>query len=143
MFSLGHVFNYLIFTVLILHKECFQYYCPKNYMESQQLHLFMYPLALLFLLYFYKFHKFSCTEEKVRCAVEDTTSLQNSLFRSFALVMVMCSSVRECFGSKPPMAVFSMSIVGFALTLVGVSLYFQSHRTQILNPDIKVRCLDI
>lgn len=60
-----------------------------------------------------------------------------TLSRTFALVMVMCSSVRECFGSKPPMAVFSMSIVGFALTLVGVSLYFQSHKTQILNPDIK------
>lgn len=55
--------------------------------------------------------------------------------------MAMCSSLREYVGSKPPLVVFATSIVAFAVVLVGVSLYLQGHKTEILNPDIKVRFL--
>lgn len=51
--------------------------------------------------------------------------------------MGVCSSVRECVGSKPPLAVFAASIAAFAVALVGVSLYLQGHKSEILNPDIK------
>ncbi|XP_045613145.1 transmembrane protein 248 isoform X2 [Procambarus clarkii] len=51
--------------------------------------------------------------------------------------MGVCSSMRECVGSKPPLAVFAASIAAFAIALVGVSLYLQGHRSEILNPDIK------
>ncbi|XP_064078722.1 transmembrane protein 248-like [Macrobrachium nipponense] len=39
--------------------------------------------------------------------------------------------------SKPPMAVFLVSILGFVLALLFVLIYLQSHRSEILNPDIK------
>lgn len=51
--------------------------------------------------------------------------------------MAVCSSLREYVGSKPPLAVFATSIAAFAVVLVGVSLYLQGHKTEILNPDIK------
>lgn len=51
--------------------------------------------------------------------------------------MAGCSSPRECVGNRPPLVVFTASIAVFALALVGVSFYLQSHKTRILNPDIK------
>ncbi|KAK8407531.1 hypothetical protein O3P69_002229 [Scylla paramamosain] len=51
--------------------------------------------------------------------------------------MAVCSNARECVGNRPPLVVFTASIAVFAVALVGVSLYLQSHKTHILNPDIK------
>lgn len=51
--------------------------------------------------------------------------------------MAVCSNARECVGNRPPLVVFTASIAVFAMALVGVSLYLQSHKTHILNPDIK------
>ncbi|KAG7153893.1 Transmembrane protein 248-like [Homarus americanus] len=51
--------------------------------------------------------------------------------------MGVCNSLRDFIGSKPPLVVFAASIAAFAVALVGVSLYLQGHKTQILNPDIK------
>ncbi|KAK7081867.1 hypothetical protein SK128_000382 [Halocaridina rubra] len=45
----------------------------------------------------------------------------------------MCLNI----SSKPPLAVFAATIVGFVLALISVSLYLQSHKAQILNPDVK------
>ncbi|KAK4314597.1 hypothetical protein Pmani_014121 [Petrolisthes manimaculis] len=61
----------------------------------------------------------------------------HSAFPTEKAQMAGCSGIREFMGSRPPVAVFFASIAVFALTLISVSLYLQSHKTQILNPDIE------
>ena len=47
-------------------------------------------------------------------------------------------NLRECTLNKPPLVVFSASIIAFAFTLVAVSLYIETHKNNLINPDVKV-----
>lgn len=51
--------------------------------------------------------------------------------------MGVYTGLYECLTTKPPLVVFTSSLVAFALALMGVSLYLESHKTHILNPDVK------
>merc|ERR1712198_509976 len=51
--------------------------------------------------------------------------------------MGVYSGLHDCLTTKPPLVIFTSSLAAFALALMGVSLYLESHKTHILNPDIK------
>lgn len=51
--------------------------------------------------------------------------------------MGVYTGLYECLTTKPPLVIFTSSLVAFALALMGVSLYLESHKTHIPNPDVK------
>jgi len=51
--------------------------------------------------------------------------------------MGVYTGLHDCLTTKPPLVIFTSSLAAFALALMGVSLYLESQKTHILNPDVK------
>lgn len=51
--------------------------------------------------------------------------------------MGVYAGLHECVATKPPLVIFTSSLAAFALALLGISFYLESHKTTILDPDVK------